>query len=219
MLPGQYEDEETQLHYNYHRYYDPRSGRYLTPDPLGVLGLLEHYGYRFYSAALGRWTSRDPIAEAGGVNLYGFVGNNPVNWVDPLGLEETMENPSYWQYTHSTGQIAFVMPDGVEINYGEGYSGRQVCVNQPPCQGIKNLGPIPAGWWYIGPAFHHPTKGPITMSLTPTEGTVTYGRSSFLIHGDNACLCQSGSEGCIVLGPIIRNMIGNSPYHHLKVIR
>lgn len=32
-FPGQYYDQETDLHYNYHRYYDPRTGRYLTPDP------------------------------------------------------------------------------------------------------------------------------------------------------------------------------------------
>ncbi len=43
-------------------------------------------GYRFYSPEMGRWTTRDPLGEAGGVNLYAFVGNNPVNWVDPWGL-------------------------------------------------------------------------------------------------------------------------------------
>ena len=41
---------------------------------------------RHYSSAEGRWTTRDPIGEAGGINLYGFVGNNPVSYVDPLGL-------------------------------------------------------------------------------------------------------------------------------------
>ena len=34
----------------------------------------------------GRWLSRDPIGESGGINLYGYVGNSPVNYVDPLGL-------------------------------------------------------------------------------------------------------------------------------------
>jgi len=33
------------------------------------------------------WLSRDPIAERGGLNLYGYVGNNPINSWDPLGLE------------------------------------------------------------------------------------------------------------------------------------
>ena len=30
--------------------------------------------------------NRDPLGEAGGINLYGFVGNDPVNFVDPTGL-------------------------------------------------------------------------------------------------------------------------------------
>jgi RHS repeat-associated protein len=42
--------------------------------------------FRAYSAELGRWISRDPIEEDGGINLYGYVRNDPVNWLDPLGL-------------------------------------------------------------------------------------------------------------------------------------
>lgn len=33
-----------------------------------------------------RWLSRDPIGEEGGINLYGYVGNNPINDVDEMGL-------------------------------------------------------------------------------------------------------------------------------------
>ncbi|MDH6130532.1 RHS repeat-associated protein [Kitasatospora sp. GP82] len=35
-FPGQYFDPETRLHYNVHRYYDPETARYTSPDPLGL---------------------------------------------------------------------------------------------------------------------------------------------------------------------------------------
>ncbi|MEX5542642.1 RHS repeat-associated core domain-containing protein, partial [Pseudomonas poae] len=55
---GQYFDQESGLHYNRHRYYNPDVGRYLTPDPVKL---------------------------AGGINAYQYVPN-PTGWVDPLGL-------------------------------------------------------------------------------------------------------------------------------------
>ena len=55
---GQYHDDESDLHYNHQRYYDPGTGRYLTPDPLGL---------------------------AGGDSAYAYVAN-PLAAVDPLGL-------------------------------------------------------------------------------------------------------------------------------------
>ncbi|PPC75475.1 hypothetical protein C4K68_20390 [Pokkaliibacter plantistimulans] len=57
-LQGQYEDEESGLHYNSYRYYDPHSGRYISQDPIGLLGGLNPYRY----------------------------GPNPLSWIDPLGL-------------------------------------------------------------------------------------------------------------------------------------
>ncbi len=47
---------------------------------------LLYYGYRYYNQSAGRWLSRDPIEELGGVNLYQFVGNDPMNAWDYLGL-------------------------------------------------------------------------------------------------------------------------------------
>ena len=57
---GQYFDQESGLHYNRHRYYNPDIGRYLTPDPVKL---------------------------AGGINTYQYVPN-PTGWVDPLGLSD-----------------------------------------------------------------------------------------------------------------------------------
>ena len=50
---------------------------------------LLYYGNRYYSGSTGRWISRDPVKEKGGLNLYGFVGSDPVNKLDILGLLET----------------------------------------------------------------------------------------------------------------------------------
>jgi len=57
-FPGQYLDSETGLHYNRYRYYDPNSARYISPDPISLLGGLNSYQY----------------------------APNPTGWIDPLGL-------------------------------------------------------------------------------------------------------------------------------------
>ncbi|MFD2257167.1 RHS repeat-associated core domain-containing protein, partial [Luteolibacter algae] len=43
--------------------------------------------YRAYDPVTATWLSPDPLGEAGGLNLYGYVGNDPVNYWDPFGLE------------------------------------------------------------------------------------------------------------------------------------
>ena len=53
---------------------------------------LVYYGLRYYSPSLGRFINRDPIGEAGGVNLYAFVGNDPGNRWDYLGLDDEAPN-------------------------------------------------------------------------------------------------------------------------------
>ncbi|MFA5354797.1 MAG: RHS repeat-associated core domain-containing protein, partial [Thermodesulfovibrionales bacterium] len=48
---------------------------------------LSYYRARYYDAKAGRFISKDPIGFAGGdANLYRYVENNPIKWVDPLGL-------------------------------------------------------------------------------------------------------------------------------------
>jgi RHS repeat-associated protein len=49
---------------------------------------LTYYGYRYFTPILVKWLTRDPLEEQGGLNLYGFVGNDPLNAVDPWRLSE-----------------------------------------------------------------------------------------------------------------------------------
>jgi RHS repeat-associated protein len=49
--------------------------------------------YRALDGATGRWLNRDPIREHGGINLYGYVGGNPTNAVDTMGLMKLPGNP------------------------------------------------------------------------------------------------------------------------------
>ena len=51
---------------------------------------LYYYRARYYSPQLGRFISEDPLGLGGGMNTYAYVGGDPVEYVDPLGLVTTV---------------------------------------------------------------------------------------------------------------------------------
>jgi RHS repeat-associated protein len=95
---GQYYDEETGLHYNRFRYYDPACGRFISQDPIGLLG---------------------------GVNNYQYAPN-PVSWVDPFGLsckETKYTNVKEMDPDYGGEELGFAkawieaVPFAVEVEY------------------------------------------------------------------------------------------------------
>lgn len=71
---------------------------------------LVRFGFRDYDPEVGRWTAKDPIGFWGGdVDLYGYVVNNPINWIDPLGLFDN-PLPQLPSFTEAYPNSAFVAP-------------------------------------------------------------------------------------------------------------
>ncbi|QLP97377.1 MAG: hypothetical protein HZY79_08195 [Rhodoblastus sp.] len=80
-FPGQWTQSENGLAWNWHRHYDPTTGRYTKPDPL-----------RFVD----------------GPGLYAYVGGNPLTKIDPSGLSLTVE-PSIPYPSRKSPGLKFVI--------------------------------------------------------------------------------------------------------------
>jgi uncharacterized protein RhaS with RHS repeats len=93
------------LHYNINRYYNPLTGRYLTPDPIGL---------------------------AGGINPFVYSENNPINFIDSLGLLVTAV------YNKDKGVVTVTDNDTA------------ISVSAPAFSGVKNkFSPAPNGIYTI----------------------------------------------------------------------
>lgn len=51
---------------------------------------------RYYDPNVARWLTRDPIGYAGGIDLYAYCDNDPVNQIDPSGLDSDDGESEHW---------------------------------------------------------------------------------------------------------------------------
>ncbi|MDT9700845.1 DUF6531 domain-containing protein [Streptomyces sp. P17] len=104
-FPGQYYDFESGLHYNFHRYYDPETARYATPDPLGLGPSPNPFLYfvdpLLSADPLGLYEigKADPASQAGNLPLiadkiaaHGDIKKRGIPGVDDLDVPEHLED-------------------------------------------------------------------------------------------------------------------------------
>jgi RHS repeat-associated protein len=104
--------------YDYHPFGERRSAMEAVYNPLQYSAReldtetgLYYYRARYYDPELERFISEDPAGLSGGMNLYAYVGNDPVNGRDPLGLgpscnaDDLGDRGGHWVWTDAQGAI------------------------------------------------------------------------------------------------------------------
>jgi len=134
-------------------------------------------------------------------HLYAYAGENPVNFVDPLGLHTVGFS--------GTG-VLVVDDNGNPVAYYPATSGLPGYMD-PMYQNLPDKGPIPAGRYYFNPnemsrveGFRQRLRdffglldwGNVRVPLYPYPDTNTLRRRGFKIHGGK----KPGSKGCIDIG-------------------
>jgi len=122
-----------------------------------------------------------------------------------------------WKYVRRNEQgNGELWLDGVKV--GEGYSGHGPGLNNPDKEDVRGVGPIPAGRYAMSDFFDHPHLGPVVCHLVPSPENDMHGRSAFDVHGDNAFVNHSASDGCIILARKLREMLRDEGPREIEVV-
>jgi RHS repeat-associated protein len=204
---NQYFDAESGLHYNYHRFFDTQSGRYLTPDPIG---------------------------QAGGLNLYAFVEGDPVNNVDPLGLQyRPTDSVRGWTLRQ---KLAYVLTYAAELYPGE-VGNALLAMVSPAAIATTTLvfaawaashavgvgfvaDAVLAGvaWFFLGSAIVDVLSGLVNASIGISRAqcvrdlqNVGAALSRALGEATAALAASAGAGAASRIGGLVRNILGRAP--------
>jgi RHS repeat-associated protein len=203
-FPGQYYDAETGLHYNWNRYYDPKTGRYLSPDPMGVA---EHM---MLWQAISAEQGYVPLE----LNPYSYTSANPLRWTDPTGLYTCVYSINSHTMTCLPNNPANPTY-GPNSNWVSGNTNKTVngttcgdCRDNANRTNVSDHGPIPTTMsnggdpYIIGPNIGGPNGGRRNLTPNPKNG-----RFKFQLHfcgNMNTC-----SDGCVASPqwPLLNNLL------------
>ena len=154
---------------------------------------LYYYRNRFYYPQIGRFISQDPIGVLGGTNLYAYVGNNPVNYIDPLGLERyviIVGDPGLGQFDVGSNFTRAAETRAEQLR-GGGHTADILYASSAAqfALAISNGNPIDGGVVYYG----HGSNSALYIGETSAPGTnLTRSNISIL---SNANLGESATVG------------------------
>lgn len=103
----------------------------------------------------------------------------------------------HWIYSQKTGELLKNSDPSTPVHLG--YAGKGEHKNRPESQCESNAGPIPRGWYSLGPIGDYGNLSS-AIPLSPDATNEMCGRSNFLVHGESSSNIGAASEGCIVIG-------------------
>nr|WP_064570226.1 RHS repeat-associated core domain-containing protein [Gordonia sp. LAM0048] len=158
-FPGQYVDSESGLHYNRHRYFHPGTGRFASPDPLGLAPAPNPHAYPGNPKVWADPLGLSPTAGCGddGVQSRGTTGRTePHNLTEKLAMEEAMSNPAAgFELPIRMGDPRWPASDGWR-KYSQSVAEIQIHYVYNPMTGIADDFKFKSDPWPGSPYFKRP---------------------------------------------------------------
>ena len=156
--------------------------------------------------------ARVGAAAALGGTTSALTGSSFSNGAVTGAFSRAFNDEMHCDHFSQTGDtVCYDTATGETIGSSEGYSGQPGYQNDPSTSHLSNRGTIPAGDYSIsGSSQTLNGRGHSNViRLSPLDGTETYGRNNFRIHGDSIRNPGTASHGCIISNPQMRQSIVN----------